>query len=102
MQSTFFFRAGTGEWIETEATLSPDPRSALFGRVVDAEKTPLAGALVMLFETGGHVDDLHLSACQYTDENGHFLFGPLESGKLFVVKVYKNAVKLRQLEIIAE
>lgn len=102
MLSTFYFRTAPEDRIETEVTLTPDPRAALFGRVVTPEKKPVPAALCMLFETGAHADDMTLFASQYTDENGHFIFGPLESGRLFVVKVYKNTVKLRQLEIITE
>ena len=33
---------------------------------------------------------------------GHFIFGPLESETLYLVKVYKDSIKLRELEIKTE
>ena len=36
-----------------------------------------------------------------TDKEGQFIFGPLESGQLYAVKVFKNDLQQRRLEIRA-
>lgn len=60
-------------------------------------------ALAMLFKTGRSPEDLSLISQMFTDENGHFAFGPLTAGTLYMLKkVYKNSVKLRELEVVTE
>ncbi len=55
--------------------------------------------MVLLFRSG---QDKKLVDRQVTDEEGQFSFGPIEGNVLYLIKVYKNSVKLRELEIIAE
>ena len=98
----FFFRPGDNERIETTVHLDPESRSAIFGTVLDGMDLPVRDALVILFVTGNHPDELAISSQRFTDDDGHFFFGPLESGKLYLVKVFQNAVKLRELEILTE
>ena len=33
---------------------------------------------------------------------GKFSFGPIEGNVLYLIKVYKNSIKIRELEIIAD
>ena len=98
----FYFKPGENERIETSVRLIPETRSTIHGTVLDREGRPINDALTMLFLTGDHPDELQLFSQMFTDENGHFFFGPLESGQLYLVKVFKNAVKLRELEIVAD
>ena len=101
MVTKFYFKPGENERVETAVTLQPDMRSAIHGTVRDTAGQPLHDALVMLFEV---MKDgaLTLAGQMFTDDDGQFVFGPLASGRLHLVKVYKNAVKLRELEIVTE
>ena len=99
--SKFYFHPGKGEQVNTSITPEPDERSAICGKVLDGKGRPVENALVLLFRAGeDRVSDLISRFC--TDEDGHFIFGPLESEILYLIKVFKNDVKLRELEIRAE
>ena len=93
----FYFRPTKGENIHTIVTPKPDDSCGVFGKVTDGEK-PLMGALVLLFETEGFETGKLLSSC-VTDSDGEFAFGPLAEKALYLVKVYKDSLKLRELEI---
>jgi len=94
----FYFCPSKGEQIETEIMLAQDERSAIYGRVIDETGRPVADALMLLFKVYDG-DRLQLISMFCTDEDGHFIFGPLESETLYLVKVYKDSIKLRELEI---
>ncbi|MGI5970480.1 MAG: carboxypeptidase-like regulatory domain-containing protein [Oscillospiraceae bacterium] len=98
----FYFRPGENEQIETTVRLTPDQRSAIHGSVRDLEGRAVKDALVLLFETGSSPEDLKLTAQAFTDDLGQFVFGPLSSGCLYLVKIFKNMIKLRDLEIRAD
>lgn len=93
----FYFRPSPGEKIHTVVAAREDEASALFGRVTDGEK-PLGGALVLLFAADGPAAG-ELVSTVTTDTDGEFAFGPLEESRLYLAKVYKDGVKLRELEI---
>jgi len=67
------------------------------GRVVDTEGEPVGSALCMLFDATPK-EPVLLASC-FTDESGHFAFGPLEGGRLHLVRVYKDGLALRSLEL---
>ena len=98
----FFIRPGVNERIETQVNLKAETRSAIHGVIRGENGLPVADAVVMLFETGNTPDDLHHITQMISDENGRFVFGPLTAGKLYMIKIFKNAVKLRELEAIAQ
>ena len=93
----FYFRPAPGEKIHTVAAAHEDEASGLFGRVTDGEK-PLGGAFVLLFEADGPAAGRLVSAVT-TDVDGEFAFGPLEAGRLYLAKIYRDGVKIRELEI---
>lgn len=93
----FYFRPSKGEKIHTVVVPRADDSCGIFGRVTDGE-VPISGAFVLLFETEGTQAGPLVSSVT-TDEDGAFAFGPLEESKLYLVKVYKDGVKLRELEI---
>ena len=93
----FYFRPAPGEKIHTVAAAREDPDCGVFGHVTDGEK-PLPGAFVLLFEADGPAAGQLVSAAT-TDADGAFAFGPLEAGRLYLVKVCRDGVKLRELEI---
>lgn len=101
-QAQFYIRPGTNERIEAQVELKPDARSAIHGIVKDTDGAAVPDALVMLFETGRTPEDIFHVSQMFTDETGRFAFGPLTAGTLYMLKVFKNSVKLRELEIITD
>ncbi|MCL2084168.1 MAG: carboxypeptidase-like regulatory domain-containing protein [Oscillospiraceae bacterium] len=97
----FFFRPGVNERIETQVELAPETRSAIHGVIRGVDGLPVSDAVVMLFETGKTPDELQHITQMISDENGRFVFGPLTAGTLYMIKIFKNAVKLRELEVLA-
>ena len=93
----FYFRPAKGEKIHTVAAVSEDRDCGVFGHVTDGEK-PLPGAFVLLFEADGQAAGQLVSAIT-TDADGTFAFGPLEAGRLYLAKIYRDGVKVRELEI---
>lgn len=93
----FYFRPSKGEKIHTVVTPKEDPSCGICGKVSDGEKG-VRGALVLLFETEG-TETGKLRSSFVTDEDGQFAFGPLAAGKLYLIKVYKDSLQLRELEI---
>ncbi len=96
MVSKFYFRPAAGEHIETVVPMEPESYAAVCGRVTDARSRPLPEVLLLLYTAG---EEPRLLGRTVTDEEGQFAFGPLEAEKLYLIKVFKNNVKLRELEI---
>jgi hypothetical protein len=95
--SAFFLKPGAGEQLETLVELAPQLSAAVCGTVRQSGEN-VNQALVLLFSA----DDRRLLDRQFTDEDGHFFFGPLEGDRLYLVKIYKNNIKIREVEIVAE
>lgn len=71
--------------------------SILCGRLSDGEGAPIQDAAVLLF-----LDSMEVPALvgrTVTDKEGQFIFGPLECGRLYMVKVFKNDLQERHLDI---
>jgi protocatechuate 3,4-dioxygenase beta subunit len=97
--SKFYFRPAQGEQIETVIHMEPDQRSAISGIVRDRSDQPVEGALVLLFQAER---EGILYGRQFTDDEGRFFFGPIESEVLYLIRIYKNQIKIRELEIVAD
>ncbi len=97
----FYMRPGENELIETTVSLRPDARSAVHGVVKDIKGKVIASALAVLFEIG-ESDVSKLVSEVFTDDLGEFMFGPLTTGQLYMIKVYKSMYRPRQLEIRME
>lgn len=96
---TFYVKPAENELIETVVHIRPDPRPALLGSVVGTDGKPVDSALVAVYQSGGsEAPDVPVGSL-YTDEFGQFAFGPLEPGKLYLVRVYKNGGQPRTLEL---
>ena len=95
----FYFKPAEGEHIETTVKIEQEKAAAVCGTVRDRGGAVVENALVLLFRSG---QDKKLLDRQFTDEDGQFSFGPIEGNILYLIKVYKNSVKLRELEIIAD
>lgn len=95
----FYIKPAEGEHIETTVKIEQEKAAAVCGTVKDKRGAAVEGAMVLLFRSD---QDKKLVDRQVTDEEGQFSFGPIEGNVLYLIKVYKNSVKLRELEIIAE
>ena len=100
MTTRFFVKPGENELIKTEVAFKPECRSVLHGTVIDPEGKAVQEALIMLFLFDKETETSKFSVCAFTDEAGSFAIGPLDAGQVYEVKVYKNNVKVRELEII--
>jgi hypothetical protein len=94
----FYFRPSKGERIHTVVIPKEDDSCGICGKVTDGERA-IKGALVLLFAAEGQETGKLLSSVA-TDEDGEFAFGPLYDGELYLIKVYKDSLKLRELEIV--
>jgi hypothetical protein len=95
--TAFFLKPGEGEHLETNVELEPSKAAAVCGTVTQSGE-PVRHALVLLF----HAEERKLIDRQFTDADGQFFFGPLEGNRLYLVKIYKNSTKIREVEIVAE
>ncbi len=95
--SKFYFRPGAGETIHTVVSPTEDDSCGICGRVVNSG-SGISDALVLLFEAEGEKTGKPIAAF-VTDDEGEFAFGPLRDERLYIIKVYKDSLKLRELEI---
>jgi hypothetical protein len=95
----FYFRPSEGEHIETAVQIEQEKAAAICGTVRDKAGAAVPEALVLLFRSG---PDRKLIDRQFSDDEGQFSFGPIEGNVLYLIKVYKNNTKIRELEIVAE
>ncbi len=95
----FYFKPAEGEHVETTVNIEHEKSAAVCGTVRDKEGATVEGALVLLFRSG---QETKLIDRQFTDDEGQFSFGPIEGNVLYLIKVYKNSIKIRELEIIAD
>ena len=94
----FYFRPGEGEAVTTRLCCASRQGSSIMGAVRTEEGECVSGAMALLFRVP-RSGEPELLAEFVTDEEGHFFFGPLESGELYLVKVFKSALEKRELEI---
>jgi len=93
----FYFRPGEGEQINTRLCCVGNQGSTVMGEVINESGSAVSGALALLFRVPER-GRTELLAEFVTDEEGHFFFGPLESGQLYLVKVFKSELDIRYLE----
>ncbi len=92
---SFFVKPAANEVVETKVALSADQRPALLGTVSGTDGKAAAGALVTIYCADAPETPV---GALYTDEQGQFAFGPLESGRLYHVKVFRRSDNFRALE----
>lgn len=97
----FSFTPGENEQIEATIKLPQEHRSVIHGTVKDHKNRNVKDAVVKLFEVLSPQEDCWLKPITYTftDECGQFLFGPLTACKQYVIKIWFNHVKIRELVI---
>jgi hypothetical protein len=93
------FQPGKNEQIEMMLTLEKETRSVIHGVVVDNNKFPVKDAVVKLFEMPDKENCCNLIPIThtFTDECGQFIFGPLASGRHYVIKVWYNSITIKHV-----
>ncbi|MGE4353602.1 MAG: hypothetical protein AB7D36_05920 [Oscillospiraceae bacterium] len=94
----FYFRPSKGEQIHTEIRPAPDGFSAILGAVRGLDGEPVENAITLLFRVPEKGEPEFIAQFA-TDEEGHFFFGPLPGEELYLVKVFKSTLNMRELEI---
>lgn len=97
----FGFIPGENEQIETVIRVPEERRSIIHGAVKDYHNNVVEDAIVKLYEVISHHGKHRLKPLThtFTDKCGHFAFGPLWPSKHYVIKVWINDVKIRELII---
>ena len=93
----FAFTPGQNERIEAVVTVPKEQRAVVHGTVYDIDGNRVPDAVVRLLESCG--DKLEPIADAFTDGDGEFVFGPVESEKSYVVKVYVSGVIMREITV---
>ena len=99
--SKFYFRPGRGEQVQTTIRPEPTGAAAICGRVLGGGGRPLPGAMALLQRPREEGVPETVASC-VTADDGQFLFGPLEPEQLYLVKIFHNNTKLRELEVSTE
>lgn len=97
----FGFTPGENEQIETVIKIPEERRSIIHGIVKSHCNMVIPDAVVKLFECINHHGEQILKPIThtFTDECGQFAFGPLWPCRNYVIKVWINDVKIRELVI---
>jgi hypothetical protein len=85
--------------IEAIIKLPVEKRSVIHGTVLDANGNPVADAVVKLLQV---VDGCKLPCPlthTFTDQYGQFLLGPLCPNVKYMLKVYKDNIKIKYLPL---
>ncbi|HWT75562.1 MAG TPA: hypothetical protein VN258_12725 [Mobilitalea sp.] len=101
---SFSFTPGENEQIETVIVIPEEHRSIIHGIVKNQCHKEIKDAVVKLYECVEHHEEHNLKPLThtFTDECGQFVFGPLWPCKSYVIKVWINDVKVRELVIQPE
>lgn len=100
----FAFTPEKNEQLEALVKLPEEPRSIIHGIVKNHNNKLVKDAVVKLFELRNPSNPCSLKPIThtFTDECGQFLFGPLIPNKQYVIKVWVNDIKIRQIVINPE
>lgn len=85
--------------IEALIKLPEENRAVIHGTVLDANGNPVADAVVKLLQI---VDCCKLPVPlthTFTDQYGQFLLGPLCPDKKYILKVYKDNIKMKYVPL---
>lgn len=96
----FEFIPGENEEIEANIIVPKETRSIIHGVVKHQDGKVIKDAIVRLFEVNYKKNQyLKPIANTFTDEDGEFLFGPLCTKRHYVMKVWVNSNKIKELII---
>ncbi|WP_053956585.1 hypothetical protein [Inediibacterium massiliense] len=100
----FDFIPEENEQLEATLKLQKESRSVIHGVVKDECGKLVKDAVVKLFKVKKihNLEKLIPITHTFTDEHGQFLFGPLCAHQKYLIKVWVNHVKIRELEICPE
>jgi hypothetical protein len=98
---SFSFESRENEQIEAVIKLPKEVRSVIHGVVKDNKNRVIKDAVVKLFRVKENCTPYILEPIThtFTDECGQFLFGPLKPRQKYVVKVWVDDIKIRELII---
>lgn len=101
---SFSFTPGENEQIETIIRVPEERRSIIHGVVKNNCHKVVKDAVVKLYECINQQGEQSLKPLThtFTDECGQFVFGPLFPCRNYVIKVWVNDVKIRELVIHPE
>jgi hypothetical protein len=97
----FEFTPEENEQIEATIIVPQETRSVIHGVVKDYKNCIIKNAVVKLFKVVKHYKRCILKPIghTFTDESGEFLFGPLSSKVNYVIKVWINDIKIKELVV---
>lgn len=95
--SKFYFRPDCGEQVQVTLTVSGDSHAAVCGTVTDYAGDTVQNAVVILYDCDTAEPQPIAGLC--TDDDGQFVFGPLEGRKLYMVKVFYNNLQVREIRV---
>lgn len=100
----FKFTPEENEQIEAVIKVPEENRSAIHGVVLDCRNKPVKNAVVklLIIKDPSKPNTICPITHTFTDEFGQFLFGPLCPNKCYIVKVWFNDVKVREIVIKQE
>jgi len=98
---SFYVKPSDNELVETVVHIKPDPRPSIVGAVLDRSEKPVSDAFVVLFEADIETETEKALSSVFTDERGGFMFGPLKSGQLYMVKIFHREPRQRFLDLDA-
>lgn len=93
------FKSGENEQIKTMIKIPKEKRSIVYGMVIDYNGQIAKDAVVKLFEVTNQPNKLKPLTHTFTDEQGQFLFGPINANKKYVIKVWYDNVKTKQITV---
>lgn len=100
---SFGFTPEKNEQLDVVLKVPYEPRSAIQGVVKNHKNEVVKDAVVKLFkEKCKDPYELEPITHTFTDEWGHFLFGPLEPNQKYVIKVWIEHIKNREVIIEPE
>lgn len=97
----FEFNSEENEQIEATIIVPKETRSVIHGVVKDYKNCIIKNAVVKLFKVVEHFEKYKLKPIghTFTDESGEFLFGPLTPKVNYVIKVWVNDIKIKELVV---
>lgn len=95
--SKFYFRPDRGEQVQVMLTVSDEPHAAVCGTVIDQDGCAVQDAVAILYTCDATEPQPVAGVC--TDDDGQFVFGPLEGGRLYMIKVFHNDLQIREMRI---
>ena len=102
----FEFCPDENEQIEATVIVPKETRSVIHGIVKNYKNKTVKDAVVKLYEVIDFTDRENYTVKPithtFTDEFGQFLFGPLCAKKHYIIKVWINDIKVREIVISAD